>query len=72
MIPLSMEKLSTGNPAICQARTVIGSPSVEFNENTGEHGIPWAEHTFLHSAVQSYVQVCESICERKTTIKDDS
>lgn len=39
MIPLSIEKESTGRPAICHARILTGSPRVEFTENPSEQGI---------------------------------
>lgn len=37
--PLSMEKVSVGNPAIFQALIFTGSPRVLLNENSSEHGI---------------------------------
>ena len=48
MIPLSTEKASTGNPAICQALIFTGSPSVVVNENVSEQGTFFA----LQASVQ--------------------
>ena len=56
MIPLSVLKLSTGNPAICQARTLTASPRIALRENTLEHGIFFAMHFLCQSFIQSFTQ----------------
>ncbi len=53
MIPLSIEKASTGKPAICQARILTGSPRVLVNENVSEQGIFLALHSLFHSLKHS-------------------
>ena len=54
IIPLSVLKLSTGNPAICQARTLTASPRIALSENTLEQGIFFA----IHFLCQSFIQSC--------------
>ena len=41
MMPLSVEKLSTGKPAICQSRIITGLPRVASSVNPSVHGIPF-------------------------------
>ena len=53
MMPLSMLKLSTGRPAIVQARIFTGSPRVAFRENVSEQGMLRAVQFECHSAVHS-------------------
>ena len=53
MIPLSTEKLSTGNPAIFQSRILTGSPKVFTMEKTLEQGISFSRHKSIHSWVAS-------------------
>ena len=56
IIPLSVLKLSTGSPAICQARTLTASPRIALSENTLEHGIFFAMHFLCQSFIQSCTQ----------------
>ena len=53
MIPLSMLKLSTGRPAICQARTLTASPRTALREKTLEQGIFFERHFLCQSFIQS-------------------
>jgi len=53
MMPLSTLKLSTGRPAICQARTVTALPSVALSEKCDEHGICSPTHAACHRDTQS-------------------
>ena len=54
-IPLSMEKESTGNPAICHALILTGSPSVALREKLAEQRIFLSLHIFSQSAMHSYM-----------------
>ncbi|KER31298.1 hypothetical protein T265_02479 [Opisthorchis viverrini] len=63
IIPLSIEKLSTGNPAIFQLRIFTGSPSVSAIRNTSEQGTSNLIHSSCHS--------CE-IPARKSTVNGPS
>lgn len=53
MIPLSMEKLSDGSPAMVHARIFTGSPSEFIRDMLGEHGISLLLQRFIHSSVWS-------------------
>ena len=55
-IPLSMEKESTGSPAMCQALILTGSPSVALTEKFLEHKIFLSLHIFNQSLIHSYRQ----------------
>ena len=52
-MPLSMEKLSVGSPAIVQARILTGSPSVELRESSSEQGMLRLVHMLRHSSICS-------------------
>ena len=56
-MPLSIEKLSTGNPAICQALIFTGSPNVALRLKVSEQGIFFTRQSFCQSAVHSCVVV---------------
>lgn len=53
-MPLSMEKLSVGSPAMVQARILTGSPSVELRESSSEQGMLRLVHMVRHSSICSW------------------
>ena len=55
-IPLSIEKLSVGKPAMFQERIRTWSPRVEMRENSFEHGIPRFLTASIHWAICSWKQ----------------
>lgn len=53
MIPLSIEKLSDGRPAMVHERIFTGSPREFIRDMLGEHGISLLLQRFIHSSVWS-------------------
>lgn len=53
MMPLSMEKLSEGNPAMVQALILTGSPREFIRDMCGEQGMSLLLHRLIHSCVWS-------------------
>ena len=51
MIPLSIEKLSDGSPAMVHERIFTGSPREFIRDMLGEHGISLLLQRFIHSSV---------------------
>lgn len=51
MIPLSIENVSDGNPAMFQALIFTGSPKVFVREKSSEQGMSLVLHNNAHSLV---------------------
>ncbi|TNN79445.1 hypothetical protein EYF80_010259 [Liparis tanakae] len=51
MMPLSVEKLSDGRPAMVHPRIFTGSPREFIRDMLGEHGISLLLQRFIHSSV---------------------
>lgn len=67
MIPLSIEKLSEGRPAMVQLRIFTGSPKEFISDMFLEQGIPLVLHMSIHSSVAR----CRDHTQKHTWLKKE-